>query len=276
MRKLRQAFLTAAWRGFKGMVVGAVMAGVVAVAGSVSLLGPFALTAYDPKDRADYLQMLGAALQGSALVGILIGSIAGLASRLPRKGVGMLPSIGIVGGCAALLPAVFTISHQSKSGTPYAMLAAIGAIVGGVIVLVYGAADKPAWCGVGLRYARSVFRWVVIAFIATAILWLCYSILGLCYGMGDKVWRPVSLPRLIVCICLTAGIAYICKWSSITMAASPFIAAFIAIACIGNSKVVPLEESGGLGFLIGLLVILVPFGGPAKPKQDVNPPSTTG
>ena len=80
----------------------------------------------------------------AALVGLYIGSIAGLAARLPRKGVSILKSIGVVTGCGLLaivlaVPAHYYKGEPEPSPVPIIISAVLGLLLGGVIVCVYGA-----------------------------------------------------------------------------------------------------------------------------------------
>ena len=138
----------------KGAMVGAGIAGIVALAVPILLLG-FVRLVFDvhPNDRADDLERLRLFLPLAALVGSFVGAIGGLAARLPRKGVRMLTSISIVAGCAALARLPIAAQPRYKgSPEPSYVPVILAALLGGVIVLTYGlnatkratAADKPS------------------------------------------------------------------------------------------------------------------------------------
>lgn len=132
MPKLHQTFLTTAWRGLKGMVVGAGTCLLVAVTGMGVMSGASFLLDIPPP--IDYWERSRRELLLAAIAVVLVGGIAGLAARLPRNGMTMLWSITIVGGCAGLAVLLTRRAHED----PSRILITLGAIAGGVIVLVYG------------------------------------------------------------------------------------------------------------------------------------------
>ncbi len=101
MRNLRQAFLTTAWRGLKGMVVGAGTCLLVAVV--ICLM--FAVLGVRRRD-----------LELPILTSLLVGGIAGLAARLPRNGARLATSIAVVGVCTALPALLVTNQPRHYSG----------------------------------------------------------------------------------------------------------------------------------------------------------------
>ena len=140
MANLRQSFAATVWRGLKGMLVGAAVAAVIALA-MVALPVGLQLFLFDaqPMDRASDLERLQKHLPLMALVASFVGSIAGFAARLPRNGIGIPRSFAVVGGCA-VLAGLFTAVQPRYKGSPEPSHISIffGAIVGGIIVLVYG------------------------------------------------------------------------------------------------------------------------------------------
>ncbi len=143
MANLRQAFMTTAWRGFEGMVLGAMMVSVPSLTVTGILFGfDLALTAMygTPLMLADELVVSGAALSLVFVACLLVGGIAGLAARLPPKGMGMLRAIAVVAGCTVLaivLAIVMMGLGWHAKGPPFMMMT-LGAVVGGVIVLLFG------------------------------------------------------------------------------------------------------------------------------------------
>jgi hypothetical protein len=149
MANSRRAFLTAAWRGLKGMAVGAGMVSVppVTVMGILFGFDLIRTAAYCTRWMLeDELENCGLALSLVFVACLLVGGIAGLAARLPPKGMGMLKAIAVVAGCA-VLAAVLAIFAAGLGwhgeGPPFALMA-LGAIVGGVIVLMCGISGSEA------------------------------------------------------------------------------------------------------------------------------------
>jgi hypothetical protein len=257
MANLRQAFLTAAWRGLKGMVIGAATA-VAILAAIVGLtLGMRLLTDdYPTYEMKDDLRMI---LPGTAPIGVLIGSVAGLSARLPRKGLGVFSSIAIVGGCVVLagwlivLGLLPSIELCKRPCVPIIIAASLG----GVISLVYAPVLEA-------RYVRSVFRWIGITSIGALLVWVCMQ-----HDHGGMKYAYIPLPSLAIGVCLAACAAFLCKRYWLTVA-GPLVAGLGGVFGIGHPYGVVL------GVAVGLLVILLPLGKPTKPKQDLSPPSTPG
>jgi hypothetical protein len=111
------------WRGLKGAMVGAGIAGIIVVAWPAPWIG----------------------LALAALAGFLVGGISGHAARLPRKGVRILKNFAIVAGCAMLaIPIVaaairnWGMELPDLPHVPY-MPSILAGLVGGVIVLAHEA-----------------------------------------------------------------------------------------------------------------------------------------
>lgn len=263
MRNLRKAFVTTAKRGLKGMVVGAGMGCVIAVAGAVSLFGPFVLTDYDPST----VERLRIALRLAVLAGVFVGGIAGLAARLPRNGMGLLASIAVVGGCAGLgvlLDALGWVPERLPLSTYLSVI--LPASLGGAVVFVYGATDKPQWFFVGLRCVRSVVRWVTIVAAATALVWVCYKTIG---EMKWSSFLILLILSLVVCMIVSTYVAFVCKSAGVTVVL-PFITAIVGLFCMFAVQKVGPPLGVVVGFLIGLMVVLLPFGKPSQPKKPDN------
>jgi NADH:ubiquinone oxidoreductase subunit 6 (subunit J) len=124
--------MDALWRGLKGAMVGAGIAGIIAVAGPISWTGLLDI----PLRR--FLAL-------AALAGFFVGGIAGFAACLPRKGKEMLKSIAIVAGCA-MLASPFVLAALRNWGMEPPDLSYIppilAGLLGGVIALVYEAGVK--------------------------------------------------------------------------------------------------------------------------------------
>jgi hypothetical protein len=128
------------WRGLRGAVVGASITAAVAVTATALLFGfqIMAFDRYDAVDRERDLKHMMEVLPLVALAGVLVGGVGGLVAKLPARGIGMLTSISVVGGCAVLarLP---TIAQPRYTGTsePSYIPVVIAALVGASLVLVY-------------------------------------------------------------------------------------------------------------------------------------------
>ncbi len=131
------------WRGMGGAVLGAGIAALSAVAITALLLGfqVVVLDAHDLRDRTEDAERLGKALPMAIFAGIVVGAIGGLAAKLPRKGLAMLPSLSIVAACAVItrLP-VLALPRYKGSPEPSWIPALVAALVGGMIVLIWGVA----------------------------------------------------------------------------------------------------------------------------------------
>jgi hypothetical protein len=127
-------------RGFRGATVGASIAGIIAVAVAGLLFGfQLLLDIHNPTALASDLDRLRRFLPLAALAGLFVGATGGLAARLPQKGVRMLKSIAIVAGCAMIARLVVAVQPRYKgSPEPSYMPVILAALLGGVIVLVYG------------------------------------------------------------------------------------------------------------------------------------------
>lgn len=132
------------WRSLKGAVLGAVVTTAIAVALMGLLFGIHLLeVAQTPIDRSDSLNHLLKTLPLVAIAGAMIGALSGLAAKLPRHGMRMLPSITIVTACA-VLARIPTATHPrykdltGPSGESSYLPVIIAAVVGSLIVLVYG------------------------------------------------------------------------------------------------------------------------------------------
>jgi len=115
------------WRGLKGAIVGAGIAGIFGIAEPVLCFGFLTL---------------------AALTGFLVVGIARVAARLPRKSVRMLKRSFVVAGCV-MLASPFVVMALRNWGVelpdlPYTPPILAG-LLGGVIVLVYeaGVAARP-------------------------------------------------------------------------------------------------------------------------------------
>lgn len=294
MRDLHPALMTTAWRGLKGMLVGSVMATIIAVALMCLLFGTQLLfDIHEPTERAEELKNLKDTVPLTAVLGVVVGIIAGLATSLPRKGMTILLAIVIVYGCVGWYEYCITRRLDVTWQEPYVyrreeawpvMLASFAAITGGAIAgvlrLVCMArfkahrssenANRPSWYVVGQRFVGEVLRWTAISALAVVVLHGCYDII-------HHMYRPVHFPFLILSIGCAAYVTYWCERNGYGILA-PLAGG--GVGYLGMGMVHPLVEKNAqiwvriLGLFISLLVLLLLVGKPAKPNRDVSPPPT--
>jgi uncharacterized membrane protein YeaQ/YmgE (transglycosylase-associated protein family) len=128
------------WRATKGAFVGACFAGVVAAAVITLLFGlPLLVSESHPLDRARDVENFRRLLPLAAIAGVSVGAIAGFAARLTPRGMPLLTSIGVVGGCAALARFVtWQVTPVDLKVQPSYIPAIVAAFVGAAVVLSYG------------------------------------------------------------------------------------------------------------------------------------------
>ena len=124
-------------RGLRGAVLGACIAGAIGGIGLGIFVGLQLL--YDSDFSKHGWRLLCTIPPLVAVAGVCAGAIAGLAARLPRKGVGLLRSIAIVAGCGLLAALPTAVQPRYKgSPDPSYLPTVLGELVGGVIVFCYG------------------------------------------------------------------------------------------------------------------------------------------
>ena len=90
-------------------------------------------------DRAGDVKRLIEFLPTAAIAGLVVGAVGGFAARLPRKGLRMVTSIGIVAGCATLARLPSSVRPRDKgSPEPSYVSSVFAALAGGTLVLGYG------------------------------------------------------------------------------------------------------------------------------------------
>jgi hypothetical protein len=133
------------WRTAKGTALGAIMTATVAVA-ATALLSGTQIIVFDlqaPIDRARDLSHLGRVLLIAVSAGLIVGAIGGFVAKLPQRGVGMLTSISIVAGCAAIARLPLAIQPRYLGAVePSYIPSILAALVGGALVFVYAIAVK--------------------------------------------------------------------------------------------------------------------------------------
>ncbi|HBO44824.1 MAG TPA: hypothetical protein DD670_13015 [Planctomycetaceae bacterium] len=131
-------------RGLRGALLGAAVAAAIAVTLVVLISGCQAVTS-DPSDPFEGKGRHGLSILFpiALAAGLTTGLIGGFAARLPRKGLPMLTSLGIVAACAMMCRLLSPIDSPFNGPCKPSIVseyapAILAALAGGIGVLSYG------------------------------------------------------------------------------------------------------------------------------------------
>jgi len=111
---------------------------------------------------------------------------------------------------------------------------------------------------------RSIIRWSTIVVVLAALLGVCSG-----HEHGRIKGGYVPLPNVVSCVIVAGVAALLCKhyWNSVT---APFVGGVAGAFGIAERFSGPF--GGVIGFLMGLLIVLLPTGKrPPSPHGDSEP-----